>query len=98
MKFYKIKERKNTQCPGLERKLCHTFAHVGREEQVRKEMLSLELAQATWLLLGVEGKRMGEKHSGFSGEVGGGALEGQLGVEPNPGQLVCECQGREKNK
>lgn len=46
--------------------------------------------------VGGEGGRTGEKHSRFSGEVGGGTPEGQLGVEPNPGQLVRECQEKEK--
>lgn len=54
-------------------------------------------AQATWLLLGV-GVGGQERNSQFSEEVGGGAPEGQLSVEPNSGQLVCECQEREKNK
>lgn len=56
-------------------------------------MLSPAQAQATWWGMGDV-----EKHSGFSGEVGGGDSEGQLVKEPNPGWLVGEYQETEKNK
>lgn len=56
-------------------------------------MWSPAQARATWL-----GVRDVEKLSGFSGEVGGGDPQGQLGKEPNPGQLVGDYQETEKRK